>query len=383
MPLSALAQAELVVVVGDDEIAERAPVVDLWLKAARRNGAEIFRYGPTGNVATAPGAAAAALHALVEDDPLGERLRASDRAILIWSGSGGGGGSRLAEAAHALGFEEKPGCGAFHLPATANARGVATAWAAAADEDEANPEPIGLLVVSGDEAAADPAVRALAERAERVIAITMFHGLAVGWADLVLPATSYLERDGTTMNLEGRLQRLRRAVIARVPDELAWIAKLAARFDIAVSPHATVVFDELSPAIFGGVDLTVLNSRAGLPGADAVRGPAGRSGGEGAPHASPAGRALPRRAAPAPLPPALLGPLRRSRRGARLPAATCRDRAFRRGRRAPRRREWRHRPRALERHAVELRARVNRKLLEASPGSPKSTPPTCIRSSRW
>jgi len=98
-----------------------------------------------------------------------------------------------------------------------------------------------------------------------VIAITMFHGLAVGWADLVLPATSYLERDGTTMNLEGRLQRQRRAVIAPVPDELAWISKLAERFGVTVSPHASVVFEELSPEVFGGVDLTALNGRAGLP----------------------------------------------------------------------------------------------------------------------
>jgi len=60
---------------------------------------------------------------------------------------------------------------------------------------------------------------------------TMFQSLAVGWADLVLPGTSYLERDGTYMNLEGRLQRLRRAVIPPCPDELAWIAKLAERFE--------------------------------------------------------------------------------------------------------------------------------------------------------
>jgi predicted molibdopterin-dependent oxidoreductase YjgC len=151
------------------------------------------------------------------------------------------------------------------LPATPNGRGVAAAWAAADDEDEANPEPIGLLVVSGDEAAADPAVRALAERAENVIAITMFHGLAVGWADLVLPATSSLERDGTLLNLEGRLQRLRRAVIAPVPDELAWIAKLAERFDVTVSPHAVMVFDELSALIFGGVDGSELIGTARLP----------------------------------------------------------------------------------------------------------------------
>ena len=215
---------------------------------------------------TPPGGAPAALRSLAEAATRsGERLRASERAILVWSGAGGGGGARLAEIAHALGFAGKPGSGAFHLPATPNGRGVASAWAAAADEDDASPEPIGLLIVSGDEAAADPAVRALAERAENVIAITMFHGLAVGWADLVLPATGSLERDGTLLNLEGRLQRLRRTVMPPVPDELAWIARLAARFEIDLSPHAVVVFDELSARAFGGVDGSALNGTADLP----------------------------------------------------------------------------------------------------------------------
>ena len=65
-----------------------------------------------------------------------------------------------------------------------------------------------------------PSVRALAEQAEAVLSITMYHSLATGWADLVLPATSYLERDGTVVNLEesaaasaprGRVSRSRRA----------------------------------------------------------------------------------------------------------------------------------------------------------------------------
>ena len=93
----------------------------------------------------------------------------------------------------------------------------------------------------------------------------MFHGLAVGWADLVLPATGSLERDGTLLNLEGRLQRLRRTVMPPVPDELAWIARLAARFEIELSPHAVVVFDELSARAFGGVDGSALNGTADLP----------------------------------------------------------------------------------------------------------------------
>jgi NADH-quinone oxidoreductase subunit G len=266
VPLSAVEAAELVVVLGDEPVEERAPIVDLWVKAAARNGAEVVTYGPGGSVPTQPGGAAAAASGLAgEDSELGGRLRSAERAILIWCGSGGGGGARLAELAHALGWEDKPGCGCFHVPATPNGRGVAEAWAAASDAEGLEPDPIGLLIVSGDEAAADPAVRALAERAEHVIAVTMFHGLAVGWADLVLPATSYLERDGTTTNLEGRLQRQRRAVIPPCPDETAWISQLASRFGVDVSPHPPVLFAELSERAYGGVPEPAISGQAPLP----------------------------------------------------------------------------------------------------------------------
>ncbi len=265
-PLSTIGDAEIVVVVGDDAVVDRAPAVELWLKQARRNGAEVVTIGAEGSIPAAPGGAAEALQELVTSrSAVGKRLRDSERAALVWSGPGGGGGARLAEAAHALGFEGKPGCAAFHLPATPNARAVCEAWAAAADEDEAESGGISLLVVSGDDAASDPGVRALAEKAEHVVAITMFPSLATGWADLVLPATATLEREGTTMNLEGRVQRLRRAVTPPVPDELAWIAKLAGRFDADLSPHAAVVFEELSARIYDGLDLATVGERAPLP----------------------------------------------------------------------------------------------------------------------
>src|SRR5207247_3224282 len=132
--------------------------------------------------------------------------------------------------ADALGFAGKPGCGAFYLPATPNGRAVAEAWRAAGEGEPSRPDEIALLVISGEEATADPRVRELAGRAGAVVAISMFADLVRGWAQLVLPGTSYLERDGTLVNLEGRIQRLRRAVIPPAPDELAWIAKLATRF---------------------------------------------------------------------------------------------------------------------------------------------------------
>jgi NADH-quinone oxidoreductase subunit G len=268
LPLSAIRDAEIVVVIGDDPVVERAPVVDLWLRAARRRGAEIVTIGPTGTVPETPGCGARVCSELAADDSeLGRRLRASERAVLIWSGPGGRGGAHVAALASALGLGERPGSGAFYLPATPNGRGVAEAWACAAEGgEEQNPEPIKLLVVSGDEAAADPNVRALAEHAERVLAITMFQALAVGWADLVLPATSYLERDGTYVNLEGRLQRLRRAVVAPVPDELAWISRLAARFGVEVSPYAAKVFEELSERVYSGLPFGEVGERAPLRG---------------------------------------------------------------------------------------------------------------------
>ncbi|HLE99964.1 MAG TPA: molybdopterin-dependent oxidoreductase [Gaiellaceae bacterium] len=266
LPLSAIADAELVVVLGDDPVVERAPIVELWIKEARRRGAEIVSCSPAGTVPTEPGGAAERCLDLARpDSALGKRLRVAERAVLVWSGPGGGGGARLAELAHALGLEGKPGCGAFHLPATPNGRGAAAAWSVAADADEANPEPIGLLVVSGDEAAADPSVRALAEQAERVLVLTMFHGVAAGWADLILPATGSLERDGTVMNLEGRVQRLRRTVPPPCPEELAWISKLAARFEVAVSPHAAMLFEELAEHLFRGLTLEEIGLHAPLP----------------------------------------------------------------------------------------------------------------------
>jgi NADH-quinone oxidoreductase subunit G len=265
-PLSTIRDAELVVVIGDDPVVERAPNVDLWIRAARRRGADVQVIGPHGNVPAEPSTGAAACKALAtKSSELGKRLKKAERAAVIWSGPGGQGGAHVAALAGELGFAAKPGCAAFHLPATPNGRGVADAWSAASDGEESNPEPISLLIVSGDEAAADPNVRALARDAEKVLAIAMFRRPLRGWTDLVLPGTSYLERDGTTVNLEGRLQRLRRAVIPPCPDELAWLSRLAERFGVELSPYSSAIFAELSQICYGGLEYGRVGERASLP----------------------------------------------------------------------------------------------------------------------
>ena len=73
----------------------------------------------------------------------------------------------VAKLAEKLGLAGREGCGAFYLPETPNGRGVADAWAACCDEEAGRADSIGLLLVSGDEAAADENVRALAEQARR------------------------------------------------------------------------------------------------------------------------------------------------------------------------------------------------------------------------
>jgi NADH-quinone oxidoreductase subunit G len=240
LPLSAIADANVVAVLGDVPLSESAPIVDLWVRKARRNGARVV-------------------------DDLKE-IGDAERVVLVWSGPGGRGGTTVARHAEELGLADKEGCGAFYVPATPNGRGIADAWAACSDEEAGELESIGLLVVSGDEAAGDPTVRSIAERAESVIVISMFHGLAAGWADLVLPGTSYLEREGTYVNIEGRLQRLRRTAAPPCPDELEWLAQLASRFGIELAPYASAVFAEVSARCYGGLPFGEVGERAPLRG---------------------------------------------------------------------------------------------------------------------
>jgi anaerobic selenocysteine-containing dehydrogenase len=67
------------------------------------------------------------------------------------------------------------------------------------------------------------------------------------------------------MNLEGRVQRVRRAVLPPCPDELAWISKLAARFGVDVPPQAAGVFAELTEHVFRDLRLEDIGLHAPLP----------------------------------------------------------------------------------------------------------------------
>ncbi len=243
-PLSAIRSSQVCLVLGDEPVIERAPVVDLWLRAARREGAEIVSVHPAGSITVPPGSAPAVCAALGSDAPpeelreLARRLRETDRVAIVYSEDDPTGGRHAAALASAL--ELGSGSGVYYLPRTPNGRGVSATWRAAGAGRGSDPEPdaeVAALIVSGDEALYDARVLGLAERARFVLTTSMYMTEITGWSHLVLPGTSYLERDGTTVNVEGRPQRQRRAVAPPAGfDELEFFARLAERFGVDLPP---------------------------------------------------------------------------------------------------------------------------------------------------
>jgi NADH-quinone oxidoreductase subunit G len=234
-PISAIRDADVCLVFGDDPVVERAPVLDLWLRAARRNGAEVITLNPAGTIALQPGGAAWAAAELGKESPAAEHsdvkrsLDNAQRVAIVWSEDDPTGG------AHAIALAESVGrkASVYLVPRTPNGRGVAAAWGDPGDVPDGE---IGALIVSGDEAAMNPRLQELAERARFVLTTAMFESEGTLWSHLVVPGTSYLERDGTTVNLEGRPQRQRRTVASPTEDELSFFARLAVRFGVEIDP---------------------------------------------------------------------------------------------------------------------------------------------------
>jgi predicted molibdopterin-dependent oxidoreductase YjgC len=115
----------------------------------------------------------------------------------------------------------------------------------------------------------------LAEQAPFVLTFSMFENELTGWSHVVVPGTSYLERDGTFVNLEGRPQRVRRAVVPPHEDELEFVARLAQRLGIAVDawPSGPLPAEhaELPPADASAPQAKLEPSRAADTEGDGLR----------------------------------------------------------------------------------------------------------------
>ena len=300
--------AHTILVVGCEPLDD-APVLDLRIrKGVRRRGVNlvvatarpsaldanaqrVIRYAPGGEAEFLAGLAAALAGEEAAPDVRGvaELLRdAGEDIVIVW-------GERLDPAAapqllriaDALGLAGREGAGLLELPAGSNGRGLREAGvlpgsgpgysevAAARGAGEiaeavANGEITALYLFEtdpirerGDRALWESAL----ERAGLVVAhaSVLTEGIAEH-ANVVFPAESYAEKEGTVVHPDGRIQRLRRAIAHPGEVRAAWwvIGEVAKRvgLDLAVltSPMA---FKQLVEAVpfYSGLTLEEIGGR--------------------------------------------------------------------------------------------------------------------------
>jgi formate dehydrogenase major subunit len=110
----------------------------------------------------------------------------------------------------------------------------------------------GLWIVGYDVAQTDPNLKKVHEalsRLEFLVVQDLFLGQTAGFAHLVLPGASFLEKDGTFTNLERRIQRVRKAVeppSGVLPD---WqvVCEVAARMGYPMAyAHPSEIMEEIA-----------------------------------------------------------------------------------------------------------------------------------------
>ena len=255
-------RAESVLVVGCDPL-HAMPILDLRLrKAIRRSGSRVvvasdrptaLDGGAEETARYAPGEAAAFLAALarelatdakpIADDP--DRADAEQIAgelrpgstVIVWGERLGHGPSgaealdALLACARALRCEE-PGAGLLGVPETPNGRGLREVgclpgFAPGLAETEAGMTvdemrealrsgALDAIVLFEVDPVRDlpqgPAWKEALRTARTVISVSMFDNGSTEFADVVIPAESYVEKEGTVTHPDGRLQRLRATV---------------------------------------------------------------------------------------------------------------------------------------------------------------------------
>ncbi len=282
--IGSLMQADLVLVIGDQEPVDRAGVLDLHIRHARREGAHLALVGPGGTalepdagtvLSTLPDAGAAVLAALAaavreaggptvrseaaagDVDGLAARAGAEAAAIRALAGrlvaaerpvvlvTDAVPSAQIEAFAWTAGLDRGDG-GILPLPEGPNERGERMAgltggWDEVLPAVEAG--EIQALVFVG----ADPALdSADAERWQMalagvpvVVSVAPFTNAVTTWSEIVLPLDVDHEREGSVTNLEGRVQRVRPSLppLGGIT-HLQWAGRLAGL--VGVDAPATV-----------------------------------------------------------------------------------------------------------------------------------------------
>ncbi len=216
--------AGAIVVAGDTELSQRAPVVELRIRKAVTAGAKVITVGVGGtrletlrgahHISTAAGTAHATL--MTATDPaseLGGALEGAEQVVLIWNGRvGQAAADILAYLAHSLDARVLITPAGNELGAHAAGLGTHSPSEALEAVESGQIKAIVLLGADpvGDWTNGERWRGALA-RAQFVLQVTAFQNDSSGWATTIVPASESLEQEGTVTNLEGRVQRLRAA----------------------------------------------------------------------------------------------------------------------------------------------------------------------------
>jgi NADH-quinone oxidoreductase subunit G len=293
-----VAAAGAVIVAGDTDLAQRAPVVELRIRKAVQAGARVVTVGAGGtrlemlrgahHVSAAPGTAHLELLRAAAGDGEVSAAVGDAAAVVIWTGP-----MRPAIAAVIAHLAHERGWSVLRTPRNANELGCPAAGLGTATPDEAlaavEEGRIKAIVLLGADPVGDwhngERWRAALGRSFFALQVTATQNDSSGWATTIVPAASILEQEGTVTNLEGRTQRVRAAasVPAGVLDGYALAAGVAERLGVELPLDASSAFADMArrrPA-FAGLGWPEIGERAPLRERPAATAP------PATPHAAP------------------------------------------------------------------------------------------------
>jgi NADH-quinone oxidoreductase subunit G len=262
-----LDHADVIVILGEREVGDAAGVLELRVRQAVRRGARLLLAGSGGSDLDR----LAAGH--IAAGEIAAELQGAEHPVLIATEPAAV--AAAAAIARDAGLADGPG-GVLAVPEGPNERGLhALGYRddAATVLQRAEDGTLQMLIVLGD---ADPLSRfpeaerweAALQRCESVVASSLFPTPTALWAHVILPATSALEKDGTTTNLEGRTQRLRPVlpVPAGLHPELAVLAAAAAHLGVELEASPSRMFRRVAEAapLFTGLTWDSIGQSAPL-----------------------------------------------------------------------------------------------------------------------
>jgi NADH-quinone oxidoreductase subunit G len=275
------------VLVLDTDLVEEAPIVDLRVrKARRRNGVKVVVASshPTtldanadDVVRFAPGGAEAALA-----DLAGHELLANGPVVVLWGerlshgARGRQGVAALLALARRLNLGGTEGSGLIEIPSGTNSRGlrevgcVPNLGPGLADAPAAGKGAAEIAAALGEELSAlvllhaDPPAEV--DAADFVVAFADHLSPGLEGANVVFPAASYAEKEGTMTHTDGRIQRLRQAIghPGEVRQPALVLAELCSRLGTEVNALTTpMITAQVSEAVpfYAGITLEEIGGR--------------------------------------------------------------------------------------------------------------------------